>query len=50
MLTEKELNDILKEDIENMKDDDIVNELAYYAYSYGGNVSKIIHAESEEEE
>ena len=35
MLTEKELNECLKEDIENMEDDNIVNELAYYAYSYG---------------
>lgn len=48
MLTEKELNDMLKEDIEDMEDDNIVNELAYYAYSYGGNVSKIIRAESED--
>ncbi len=32
MLTEKELNECLKEDIENMKDDNIVNEIAYYLY------------------
>lgn len=49
MLTEKELNECLKEDIENMEDDNIVNELAYYAYSYGGNVSKIIFGESKDE-
>lgn len=30
MLTEKELNECLKEDIENMEDDNIVNEIAYY--------------------
>ena len=48
MLTEQELNDVLKEDIENMEDDNIVNELAYYAYSYGSDVSKIILAESED--
>lgn len=48
MLTEKELNEVLKEDIENMEDDNIVNELAYYAYSYGGDVSKIIFGESED--
>ena len=49
MLTEKELNECLKEDVENMEDDNIVNELAYYAYSYGGNVSKIIFGESKDE-
>ncbi len=32
MLTERELNECLKEDIENMEDDNSVNELAYYAY------------------
>lgn len=37
MLTEKELNECLKEDIENMKDDNIVNEIAYYLYEHKGN-------------
>lgn len=32
MLTEKELNECLKEDVENMEDDNIVNEIAYYLY------------------
>ena len=49
MLTEKELNECLREDIENMEDDNIVNELAYYAYSYGGDVSRIISGESNDE-
>lgn len=34
MLTEKELNDCLKEDIENMADNNIVDEIAYYLYEY----------------
>lgn len=34
MLTEKELNECLKEDIENMEDDNIVNEIAYYLHEH----------------
>lgn len=33
MLTEKELNECLKEDVENMEDDNIVNEIVHYLYS-----------------
>ena len=31
-MTEQELNECLKEDIENMEDDNIVNEIVYYLY------------------
>ena len=34
-MSEKEWNEILKEDIENMEDDNIVNEIAYYLYEEG---------------
>ena len=37
MLTEKELNECLKEDIENMDEDPLVDEIAYYVYGQGGN-------------
>lgn len=40
MLTEQELNDVLKEDIENMEDDNIVNEIAYYLYEHKENEDK----------
>lgn len=49
MISESEYNDILFDDVQNMTDDNIVDELAYYAYSYGGNVSKIIFGESNDE-
>lgn len=29
---DKELNDLLKEEVEDMEDDNIVNEIAYYLY------------------
>lgn len=29
---DKELTDLLKEEVEDMEDDDLVNEIAYYLY------------------
>lgn len=46
MISESEYNDILFDDVQNMTDDNIIDELAYYVYSHGGDVSKIIFGES----
>lgn len=49
MISESEYNAILFDDVQNMTDDKIIDELAYYAYSYGGDVSKIILEENRDE-
>lgn len=37
MLTEKELVELQKEEIENMDEDPLVDEIAYYVYGQGEN-------------
>lgn len=46
-MNEFEQNEILKEDIDDMEDDNIVNEIAYYLYGQGKQMKLIIDIDEE---